>query len=61
MNLSYIDSSFLLAILLDEEKQRTAREYWQNSIRVSSILLKIEAIIVLRRTHEINKNKPGDD
>jgi predicted nucleic acid-binding protein len=57
MNVSYIDSSFLLAILLDEEKQGIACEYWQNSIKVSSILLKIEAIIVLRRTHEINKNK----
>ena len=61
MNLSYIDSSFLLAILLDQEKQATAQEYWQNSIRVSSILLKIETIIVLRRTYETNKNHLDDD
>jgi predicted nucleic acid-binding protein len=47
--------------LLDEEKQATAREYWQNSIRVSSILLKIETTIVLRRTYEANMNYLGDD
>jgi predicted nucleic acid-binding protein len=61
MNLSYIDSSFLLAILLDEEKQEMAQEYWQNSTRVSSILLKIETLIVLRRTYENKKNKLADD
>ena len=61
MNLAYFDSSFLLAILLDEEKQGIAQEYWQNSIRVSSILLRIETIIALRRTHEINKNKLDAD
>ena len=57
MTLSYFDSSFLLAILLDEERQEEAYAYWQNSTRVSSILLRIETIIVLRRTYEINKQK----
>ena len=56
MTLSYFDSSVLLALLLDEERQREAQKYWQNSIRVSSILLKIESVIGLRRTYEVNKN-----
>ena len=57
MTLSYFDSSVLLAILLDETKQGEAYKYWQNSIRVSSILLKIETIITLRRIFENNKEK----
>ena len=55
MTLAYFDTSILLAILLDEKKQQEAYSYWQKSIRVSSILLKIETIIVLRRTYEKNK------
>ena len=61
MTVSYFDSSVLLAIILDEEKQEEAFEYWQNSIKVSSILLKIETIIGLRRTFERNKHKLAND
>jgi predicted nucleic acid-binding protein len=57
MTLSYFDTSILLAILLEEERQEEAQEYWQNSIRVSSILLKIEAIVGLRRIYESNKQR----
>ena len=56
MKLSYFDSSVLLAILLDEKKQEEAYGYWQNSSKVSSILLKIETIIGLRRTYMKNKH-----
>jgi len=55
MTLSYFDSSILLAIALDEQKQKEAYTYWQNSIRVSSILLRMETVITLRRIHETNK------
>ena len=54
---SYFDSSVLLTILLDEDRQKEAHELWQDTIRFSSILLKIEALIALRRTYEANKNK----
>jgi predicted nucleic acid-binding protein len=56
MILSYFDTSVLLAILLDERKKEAAYGYWQNTIRVSSILLKMEAIIGLRRTYEYYKD-----
>jgi predicted nucleic acid-binding protein len=56
MILSYFDSSVLLAILLDQKRQEEAYGYWQNSTKVSSILLKIETIIVLRRVFENNKH-----
>jgi predicted nucleic acid-binding protein len=57
MILSYFDSSVVLAILFDESRKTEAYEYWQNSqIRVSSILLKIETVVSLRRTYEHNKN-----
>jgi predicted nucleic acid-binding protein len=59
MTLSYFDSSIILAMILDEERQSEAYGYWQNSIRVSSILLKIETIISLRRIYENNKGKLG--
>jgi len=61
MILSYFDSSVLLAILLDEERQEEAYSFWQNTIRVSSILLKIETTIGLRRTYDNNKFKLEDD
>ena len=57
MILSYFDSSVLLTILLEEERQEEAFNYWQNSTRVSSILLKIETLMSLRRTYETNKKK----
>jgi predicted nucleic acid-binding protein len=56
--LDYFDSSILLAILLDEKRKNEALALWNNaSIRVSSILLKLETITVLRRTYEHNKTK----
>jgi predicted nucleic acid-binding protein len=61
MTISYFDSSVLLAILLDEERQEEACGYWQDTIRVSSILLKIETIITLRRVYENNKQKLKND
>jgi predicted nucleic acid-binding protein len=48
----------VLAVLLEEKRKREAYEYWQNSsIRVSSILLRIETIVSLRRTYEYYKKK----
>jgi predicted nucleic acid-binding protein len=56
MTISYFDSSVVLSILLDESRQEEAYEYWQNSqIRVSSILLRIETNVSLRRIYEHNK------
>jgi len=56
--LTYFDSSVLLAILLDEKRKGEALKLWNNaSIRVSSILLRLETITVLRRTYEHNKTK----
>jgi predicted nucleic acid-binding protein len=56
--ISYFDSSVLLAILLDEENKQEAFNFWKESqLRVSSILLKIETITVLRRTYEHYKSK----
>ena len=56
--LTYFDSSILLAILLDERRKDEALKLWNNaSIRVSSILLRLETITVLRRTFEHNKKK----
>ncbi len=60
--LYYFDSSILLAILLDEKRKDEAKKLWDEAtVRVSSILLKLEAITVLRRTYEQNKKKldPG--
>ena len=59
--LSYFDTSVLMAILLDEEKKEEAFKYWQSSIRVSSILLKIETTIGLRRTYQNNKHLLEND
>lgn len=56
--ISYFDSSVLLAILLDEDSKSEAFNFWKKSqIRVSSILLKIETITVLRRTYEQYKTR----
>ena len=55
--LCYFDSSIVLAILLDESRKSEALDLWNNaSIRISSILLKLETITVLRRTYENNKS-----
>ena len=56
--LYYFDSSILLAILLDEKRKDMALDLWNEAtVRVSSILLKLETITVLRRTFEHNKAK----
>jgi predicted nucleic acid-binding protein len=56
--LSYFDSSIILSILLNEKRQEEAYSLWHNSeIKVSSILLRIETIVTLRRAYEQNKTK----
>ena len=56
--LYYFDSSILLAILLDEKRKDIAFDLWNDAtIKVSSILLKLETITVLRRTFEHNKTR----
>jgi hypothetical protein len=46
----------VLVILFEETRKKEAYEYWQNSsIRVSSILLRIETVVSLRRTYEYYK------
>jgi predicted nucleic acid-binding protein len=48
----------VLAILLEEKRKKEAFEYWQNSsMRVSSILLRIETIVTLRKTYEYYQKK----
>ncbi len=55
---SYIDSSFLLSIILEENLSSRTINVWQNEdIRVSSVLLRAECIITLRRVHFNYKNK----
>ncbi|MDR1317896.1 MAG: PIN domain-containing protein [Spirochaetales bacterium] len=47
--------------MLDEKKKTEAYEYWQDSsIRVSSILLRIETVVSLRRTYDYYKKKLDD-
>lgn len=54
--LSYFDSSVLLSILLDEKRRSDGLALWNAaSVRVSSLLLKLETITVLRRTYEHHK------
>jgi len=56
--LYYFDSSILLAILLDEKRKAEAVNLWETAtVRISSILLKLETITVLRRTYEHHKSK----
>jgi predicted nucleic acid-binding protein len=56
--LSYFDSSAILSILLNENRQEEAYSQWHNSeIKVSSILLRIETIVTLRRTYKQNKTR----
>jgi hypothetical protein len=56
--LSYFDSSIFLSILLNEQRQDEAYWLWKDSdIEVSSILLRIETIVTLRRIYEQNKSK----
>lgn len=54
----YLDSSVVLTILLDEPRNQKAKELWFScNTRVSSLLLKLETITVVRRTYEHNKSK----
>ncbi len=48
---TYFDSSVLLSILKNDSHAQKAAELWAaNSERVSSLLLEVECLIVLRRT-----------
>jgi predicted nucleic acid-binding protein len=60
--ISYFDSSVLLAILFEEERREEAYSYWAEAAnRVSSILLRIESVVSLRRAYERSKSKlPGN-
>ncbi|MDR2580162.1 MAG: type II toxin-antitoxin system VapC family toxin [Fibromonadaceae bacterium] len=54
---SYFDSSLLLAILFDEKRFDDAWLAWNSSkVRVSSILLRIEACISLQRHYKTNRH-----
>jgi len=56
--LYYFDSSVILAILLDEQRNKEATALWKDStVRVSSLLLKLETITVLRRTYAYNRSR----
>jgi len=56
--LYYFDSSILLSMLLDEKRKSEGLELWNKAtVRISSLLLKLETITVLRRTYEHNKDK----
>lgn len=51
--LCYFDTSILLAILLDEARGPEALDLWRGAtVRISSILIRLESITVLRRTYE---------
>lgn len=46
MNVGYIDTSFLLSILFEDENYETTVRYWNDlDVRFSSLLLEIEARI----------------
>ena len=52
MTISYFDSSFLLSILLNESHAKDALSVWESSpIKVSSVLLKFETNISIRRRY----------
>ena len=56
----YFDSSLFLAILLDENRQDEAVYIWKsNSIKISSILLKIETNVSLLKFYKQNEYKLG--
>jgi uncharacterized protein with PIN domain len=56
--ISYFDSSVILSIILDEERQNKAIALWKGATgKISSILLRIETIVSLRRHYEHNRNK----
>lgn len=56
----YVDSSFLLAILFAETGSEQLRELWAAADhRISSILLAVESLVVLRRTHAAAAKRLG--
>jgi predicted nucleic acid-binding protein len=56
--IGYFNSSVILAILFNEEKQEEALQYWNDTdTKISSLLLKIETIISLRRVYNNSKQK----
>lgn len=62
MVISYFDSSFLLAILFNESHAEEALGVWESSsIKVSSILLKFETNISIRRKYRLYKDKYNAD
>ncbi|GBU25696.1 hypothetical protein R83H12_02351 [Fibrobacteria bacterium R8-3-H12] len=62
MLISYFDSSLLLSILLNEARSEEALAIWQNNrARVSSVLLKFEMNISLRRRIKQQGNAFGDE
>jgi predicted nucleic acid-binding protein len=62
MLVSYFDSSLLLSILLNEVRSEEALSIWQkNKTRVSSILLKFEMNISLRRRLKQQRSILGNE
>ncbi|MDR2555903.1 MAG: PIN domain-containing protein [Fibromonadaceae bacterium] len=62
MLISYFDSSLLLSILLNEARSEEALAIWQNNkVRISSILLKFEMNISLRRRIKQQKSIFSDE
>ena len=58
MIISYFDSSLLLSILFNESHAEEALGMWENCpIKVSSILLKFETNISVRRKYNSQQNK----
>lgn len=52
----YIDSSFLLSIIFEEDNIEISKQIWKDcDYRVSSILLNSECLVTLRRFHHNNK------
>jgi predicted nucleic acid-binding protein len=58
----YIDSSFLLSILLDQKNKDAAVYKWNNDFnRVSSILLDAECSITLKRYNNFHSGSVSED
>jgi predicted nucleic acid-binding protein len=53
----YIDSSFLLNIIFEEENSEISKTIWKDhDYRVSSILLESECLVTVRRFYKNNRN-----
>ncbi|MCL2260270.1 MAG: PIN domain-containing protein [Fibromonadales bacterium] len=60
--INYFDSSILLTILMNEPRTEEALAIWRNNnVRVSSILLRFETNIVLRRNYRDIANKVNSE